>query len=225
MNNFAWAIAGLAVSLIFVVLAFTSSKIKVGGMGTRIAGLQKVFTRPLAIGLAVAVSLGIVAYWGLYTSLIPRPGDVGSWSWHHWLPLLVFLAIVGLTIEFTVKKEQSKKTLQKTLMRVVFMLFVGFPMGMWIASGLGITTSPQRASCAAFGSSETHSCVLTEDWSLPITTYERTYAGEYNFCVVAPRPDAYESKKVGLNTFELRSHRGMLPIQYRLVAGACPNKF
>ena len=141
MNNFAWAIAGLAVSLIFVVLAFTSSKIKVGGMGTRIAGLQKVFTRPLAIGLAVAVSLGIVAYWGLYTSLIPRPADVGSWSWHHWLPLLVFLAIVGLTIEFTVKKEQSKKTLQKTLMRVVFMLFVGFPVINWISGGIGTTAS------------------------------------------------------------------------------------
>ncbi len=141
MNNFAWAIAGLVVSLVFVVLAVASPKIKTGGVGTRIAGLRGIFTRPLFIGLVVVVSLAVVAYWGFYTSLIPRPSDVGSWSWHHWLPLLVFLAIAWLVIELTVKKEPTKKTLQKALTRVMFMLFVGFPVGMWVASGLGITTA------------------------------------------------------------------------------------
>lgn len=181
-----------------------------------------ILTMVLLLALA-----GIVIHWRLYVFLMenPRLSDVGSWSWHHWLPLLVFFTMVWFAIELIVpQKQQVQKTLKKVLIVVVFMLFVGASVIGWFGGVLGTTSSP-RASCPAFSSSETHSCVLTEDWSLPITTYERTYAGEYNFCVVAPKPDAYESKKVGLNTFEARSLRGMLPIQYRLVAGTCPDTF
>ncbi len=141
MNNFAWAIAGLVVSLVFVVLAFTSSKIKVGGMGTRIAGFQKVFTRPAFVGLVVVVSFAVVAYWGLYTSLIPRPGDVVSWSWHHWFPLLVCFAIAWWAIELIAEKERVRNTLKKVLTGVVFMLFVGASIMNWVAGGVGTTTS------------------------------------------------------------------------------------
>ena len=68
-----------------------------------------------------------IVYWGLYAPIVESPhlSEVGTWSWLHWLPLLLLWGIVAVLINLYTKNERSKKTLQKVLAGVVFMLFVG----------------------------------------------------------------------------------------------------
>ena len=68
----------------------------------------------------------VIAYEGLYGSAIksPRPGDVGIWSWQHWLPLLIFWGILATLIALGATKEW-KKTLQKTVAAVMLTLLAG----------------------------------------------------------------------------------------------------
>ena len=79
------------------------------------------------LGILLFVAGAAIVYWGLYAPLIesPRFVDVGSWSWLHWLPLLLLWGIMIVLINLYTENERTKKTLQEVLAGVVFMLFVG----------------------------------------------------------------------------------------------------
>ena len=66
--------------------------------------------------------------------------------------------------------------------------------------------------------------MLTEK-PLIITTEQLAYSEALEFCIVHSTAGSFESKKIGANTFEIRSKHGALPIEYKLLKGSCPDKF
>ncbi len=175
-------------------------------------------------GGMLIVGAVILVYWSLQSPRL-RLSDIGGWSWKHWFPLFIAWVVGYVLIAFfnVESLKTSVGTLRWALTAVVLMLFFGIPAGVWVAEGLGIVTFP-RALCPAFSPDETHSCIITEDWSLPITTDRPTRAGEFEFCVATPETKTYEVKKVGINTYQVRSPHEAFPIRYRLMPGnkKCP---
>ncbi len=73
------------------------------------------------------VVVGIAAvYWGFNTQI--RPADAGSWSWNHWLPLLIIWGIVIALIEV----NGWPKGLHWAAFGVMLLLFVVLPFIGWV---------------------------------------------------------------------------------------------
>ncbi|MHB1770045.1 MAG: hypothetical protein ACYCPH_03130 [Minisyncoccota bacterium] len=217
MNNFTWAIVGLVISLVFVVLAFTSSKIKEGKKGALIARLKDMLTQPLLIGLAVVISVGIVVYWGLHAPMIPRPSDVGSWSWHHWLPLLILWGIFAALVAMYAKKEWAG-TLQKVLVGVMLVLFVVLPVLGWV-----IESSVPHIVCPDVSAHETRDCVLNRAWSTWIKAAEGPADDGMQMCFT-PGGKFERRDTDGTTFFRFKADSGHLVKAYRLIPGnkQCP---
>lgn len=88
----------------------------------------------------------------------------------------------------------------------------------------------QQQTCLPFSSSQLNRCVITEK-AVDLTTEEKTYAGEFEFCYLKPDHGSLDIQQIGVNTFRFRSTGGAFPIQYKmikresLIDGKCPGKF
>ncbi len=105
-------------------------------------GEERWYAKYLWSIVLVIVGVGLV-YWGFNTQI--RPADAGSWSWNHWLPLLILWGIVSALIALNAKSlGAAAKVLQGVLMGVMFLLFIGFPALVWIKGDE--KPSPQHAT-------------------------------------------------------------------------------
>lgn len=174
------------------------------------------------IFLVLLVSTGLATfYFGIYTPSWESPSlaEVVEWKSTYWLPILVGLAIVYALAGYATAVTEVARAI---VLAVAFMLFIGFPVWVWTT---GPSTTQKSVACSPFSPDETKTCVLSGDWSSPITVDRPTKAGEFEFCVTTPVGKTYESRKVGDNVFELRSTSNeKFPIRYRLLAGTCPDK-
>lgn len=80
------------------------------------------------------------------------------------------------------------------------------------------------SACLPFSSTEVRRCTLSEEPQV-FTAEKVAYDEVLDFCIVKPRNGSYQAKPIGPNTFEIKSEHGALPIEYKLVKGACPNQF
>lgn len=166
------------------------------------------------------VIAGIVAVSWVSNAQV-KPADVGSWSWNHPLQLLIVWGVIAAIIALNAGK--AAKALQWVLAGVMLMLFVGMPIVNW---ALGEKSPSQQAQnrCLPFSSTEVHKCLLTEK-AVILTADQLTYENEFEFCVVKPDKGSYHAERIRPNTFEIRSTDGVLPIEYKLLNGSCPNRF
>lgn len=64
------------------------------------------------------VIVGVVAvYWGFQNTQI-RPTDAGSWSWAHWLPLLIIWSTISVLIVFNKKALGEAATMLQTVLAI-----------------------------------------------------------------------------------------------------------
>ena len=170
--------------------------------------------------LLVIVGGGAVL-WGMYHPV--RLADAVQWR-EYWFPLLALWGFAAALVALNAKAlgAAAAKTLQWVLAGTVFALFIGLPLVnlFWGEK----TSSPHVQACLPFSNTEVRRCVLTEK-PIIMTTERLTYAEVHEFCVVKSEGGAYRSEKIGPNTFQVRSERGALHIEYKLLRGVCPSKF
>jgi hypothetical protein len=82
----------------------------------------------------------------------------------------------------------------------------------------------QMQTCLPISSSEVHRCVLSEKPRI-FTAESLASAEAVEFCIIRPTAaDAYVSRKVGVNKFEVVSTTGTYEIEYKAMRAPCPDK-
>lgn len=233
-----WVVIG-SLGLIWLAKRYPSHRAAVlaypgnlfGSLRTAMGGGGNPFTRnwktiALILGtIVILAGFSIIAWspltWGPQWRT-PRLADIGAWSWHNWLPLCI---VWGLLAALFAKSKAQ----QKLLTVVIFMLFIGIPGVVWISDATGMSVFP-RAHCS-FSPNEVRRCALTEDWSYPTTASVWTTQNEYQFCVVTSDIGRLQSRKVGANSWEMRSSSDTLTIETKMLktidlpSGKCPVRF
>lgn len=207
----------LAVIFFLAIAIPTAIALSRSGVQTpRMTSLRKV-------GICIAIGAGVLLI-AIFIYADPRPADVSRMIWKYLVPLLLFLTMTYAAILLFAPKD--KKESAKTALWAVIGLLILMP----IISVVSGWFSPSGPACS-FSPHEARTCALTEDWSPPTTAAIWTAKNEYQFCVVEPGQGGYEAKKVGLNSWKLRSHSGVLVIQTKMLKtatlpqGKCPNRF
>ena len=177
------------------------------------------------------IPLGIVGVVLLYYGVLfaissswesSSPGEVWASTKKYWT-WIVYPSIALFFILFAFKGLWAK-ALQGFLVVVLAMFFVVIPL-VHVVWGDDEKSGSQKQACLPISSTEVRRCMLSEK-PLIFTTEQLAYAEALEFCIVRPMESSpYESKKIGLNTFEVRSTNGMYQIEYKAMKGPCPNKF
>lgn len=101
---------------------------------------EKLNGKVWGINLAISVVGIVFVYWGFQNTQI-HPADMSTWSREHWLPVLLiwgtFAALVALNMS-----GAAAKALQWVMAVTAFMLFIGFPVWVWV-------TGPSTAVAAS----------------------------------------------------------------------------
>ena len=186
------------------------------------------------------VAVGSLAVWWMWPSRTPpvpsapsapgtgwssllQPTPEGVWKFFrdYWLWMILALAILFFASNAL---PDSWAKAAKGLVVVIVVTLVGAMAvyGIWGES----SSSSQQAQlvCAPISDTEVHRCVLTERPTI-FTTERLVYSEVLEFCIVRQTGGLFESKKIGPNTFEVRSISGALPIEYKALRGPCPDKF
>jgi len=159
---------------------------------------------------------------GTWSSVLqPTPEGVWKFFKDYWLWMILALAILFFASNAL---PDSWAKAAKGLVVVIVVTLVGAMAvyGIWGES----SSSSQQAQlvCAPISDTEVHRCVLTERPTI-FTTERLVYSEVLEFCIVRQTGGLFESKKIGPNTFEVRSISGALPIEYKALRGPCPDKF
>lgn len=243
MNTMAWlgvAILGFIVYLLILYLRdirdhFVSPKtIPVTPPTTPVTGTAPVTPTEPAKGFKVwrakqkwwlttiAVVVGGLMLWWLWgaisTTQSPSFDTVWTFGKNHWLKVLVASGVV-LLVALVVDGKWAT-ALRWSTASVLVLLWVIAPIGALIVERSG----SMEQNCLPFSNISVHRCVLTET-PVVLRTERLTYSEVLDFCIVKPENGSYNVKKIGPNTFELRSTKGALPIEYKLLKGRCPDKF
>lgn len=131
--------------------------------------------------------------------------------------------------EGTDRSLKFRKSVRKFIIGFTAIVLLGASTYFWQHRGErspeASREKPSLAStCLPFSSTEVHRCTLSE--KPQVFTAEKIAYGEVlNFCIVKPRDGSYQAKQIGPNTFEIKSEHGALPIEYKLLGGACPDQF
>lgn len=171
----------------------------------------------------------VVVYWGFQNTQI-RPADAGSWSWTHWLPLLIIWGTLSVLITLNKKALGEAVTVLQTVLAVTMVgALVVLPLvhAIW-----GESSSSQQTleRCPHYSSLVDRECTITEKPTI-LVTEEVTREGESELCYLKPKSAVLLTNKVGVNSFEFKSANGVFPIRYKLVRrtdmvnGKCPKKF
>lgn len=155
----------------------------------------------------------------------PSFAQVSEWAWSHWFILI--LACGGTVIAMRMASAKAVHQYAGVPIGILAFLLVfapiaASPVGIWVRTQLGVS-GYSRPLCADYSPDASHSCNLTEAWSLPIGVDRLTYKDEYFRCVNVPDPKLLEWRTVGVNEIEYRSTRGIIPARYRLESDpSCP---
>ena len=136
-------------ALATLLIALNVLKFRKKGTGSASELLRKISENFLIILLVIAGV--VVSYFGVYSPLwkTPRLNEVGSWGQNHWLWILILWGIIAAIVARIA--GGAAKTLQAVLAITMFMLFIGFPVIVWVensgSSGkISRHTVPRRTS-------------------------------------------------------------------------------
>lgn len=172
-----------------------------------------------------AVLVGLAGVWWLW-------GKISTMSFHFTFSdvmgaVVPFAIIAAAVIVFThlFKGEWATIIRKGTWSLVVVFIAIGLLSlyGDWKNEALDTSQQAQQA-CSPISDAKVHRCVINERPQV-FTTEQLAYSEALEFCIVRPTGTSYESKKVGPNSFEVRSASGTFPIEYKLLRGNCPDKF
>jgi hypothetical protein len=222
-------VAGILVSLalfLWVAIKRKSGKKQSNGDSTSPSGGKGEKGRFMKYCWTVpAVLVGFAGVWWLW-------GKISTMSFRFTFPdvsgaAVPFAIIAGAVIVFThlFKGDWAATARKVTWSSVVVFIAIGLLSlyGDWKNEALGTSQQAQQA-CSPISDAKVHRCVLNERPQV-FTTEQLAYSEALEFCIVRPTGTAYESKKVGPNSFEVRSTNGTFPIEYKLLKGNCPDKF
>lgn len=179
--------------------------------------------------ILIVIALVGLVLWGLSSTLgtssqsLQSPSLKTVWegtkNYWHWI-VLILVILLFLPSVFA---KPWLKPLPWFVAITAFMLWGVFP----ILVGMQDDENPNSQSsqgCSPISNAKVHRCVLNERPQV-FTTEQLAYSEALEFCIVRPTGTSYESKKVGPNSFEVRSASGTFPIEYKLLKGNCPDKF
>lgn len=199
----------LLVAIVLLVKYPTQVKKLFAGVGQTTGGLKDLITNK-SIPSALLVIAGAGIFWGLYTPGL-RLSQVGDWSWDHSILLLALWGVIIGLIALNAKAlGATAKTLQKALMGVMLMLFIGIPAGFWVRDAF----LPQ-VICKDVSAHETRSCFLNTAWSSWIKFAEGPENNGMQICFTPG--GQFERTDVNGTTFwRFKAHEGRLVKAYRL---------
>ncbi|MDP2655342.1 MAG: hypothetical protein Q8P17_02145 [bacterium] len=188
------------------------------GKGENGRSMKYWWTVPVAL-------VGLAGLWWLW-------GKISTMSFHFVFSDVLgaavpFAIIAGAVIVFThlFKGDWAAIIRKGTWSLVVVFIAIGLLSlyGDWKNDALGSSQQAQQA-CSPISDAKVHRCVISERPRV-FTTEQLAYSEALEFCIVRPTGTSYESKKVGPNSFEVKSASGTFPIEYKLLRGNCPDKF
>jgi len=177
--------------------------------------------------LLVIAGLVIFIQGGIFSSEWQSPSfaQVGSWSWAHWLQLLVLCGIGLALLKLHSKRlGAAEPVLRSTLIAAAVIAFLVCPAIGWLQ---GIRTSQSATSaqtiCPDVSAYQTRSCVMTYEWSNDIKFADGPEANGKNFCTFPLMK--YERRDADGTTFWRFKTDGRAEMKYRLFPAGekCPD--
>jgi hypothetical protein len=219
-TNMICLLVGIGIGLALVIIAIvtrTETGGAIAGVIPKIGAIiPSIGSRRLLTGLLI-IAGAIILYCGIYSQKweTPSMANAGSWSWDHWLWILVLAGILAILIARTAGGMAN--ILNGFLVVAMLMIFIVAPIGGCIANYGEHGKKSAEATCPDASANEMRTCMVNDkDWSHPILPAGGTPNGMY-LCY-SPRAMVLCNSEVmdGTSIYRFKAREGKVEVKYWL---------